>query len=206
MIDIRKHKWKLFIIVSAIGLFLDWFTKYIAATKLTPYRAVSVLGEVLQFQLTFNRGFLFGFDPRQYFPGFPVTVTFIIFSILAMTLLIVYYINIDPKAQLPYWAISIIMPGALGNLFDRIIRPGQGVVDFIKFDINIPPFDPWPIFNMADAYITIGVALVAFDMLFLEGKRREQEKVVAEKVADSPGEVDNAQPVVEVDDAPTVVE
>ncbi len=200
MIDLAKHKWKLFISVAIVGLFIDWYTKYLAATKLTPYRAVSVIGDIFEFQLTFNKGFIFGIDPRNVFPSFPVTPIFLVLSVIAMTLLIVYYINIDPRAKLSFWAISIIMPGALGNMFDRIIRPGQGVVDFIKVDLNFRPFDPWPLFNMADVFITVGVLLVLFDMLFLEGKRREADKTVVPQpatLAESSGEVDDAPTVVE---------
>lgn len=200
MIDIAKHKWKFFISISIVGLIIDWYTKHLAATKLTPYHAVSVIGEILEFQLTFNKGFIFGFDPRGYFPNFPVNPVFIVLSIFAVTLLIVYYMNIDSRAKLSFWAISIIMPGALGNALDRIVRPGTGVVDFIKFDFNFFPFNPWPLFNMADVYITVGVSMVIFDMLFLEGKRREQDKAAMLQTA-LPAQPDN-----EVDDAPTVVE
>ena len=94
-----------------------------------------------------------------------------------MVLIIVYYKNIDPKAKFTFLGISFVMPGALGNLLDRIIRPGQGVVDFIRFDINVWPFNPWPIWNLADAYITIGVALIILDLWLLE----RQSKAVKEK-------------------------
>ena len=39
------------------------------------------------------------------------------------------------------------------------------MVDFIRVDLGFPPFNPWPIFNVADAFITVGIALVFIDMI-----------------------------------------
>ncbi len=185
MIDISKHKWKLLIIISTIGLGVDILTKHLAAVNLQKYIPFTVIGDLLQFQLTYNKGFIFGLNPQNIFPSFPVNVIFVILSACAMVLLIVYYINIETQAKAAYWAIAIIMPGALGNMFDRIVRPGQGVVDFIKVDLNFPPFNPWPIFNMADIYISVGVGLMLFDMLFLEGKRKKAQIVAVVQKTES---------------------
>ena len=184
MLDIAKHKWKVFISVSAIGFFLDWFTKYLAVTRLPVGVQVPFLGTVLQWQLIYNKGALFGFNPKSLIPSFPTNGFFYVLSTIAMVLIIVYYKNIDPRAKYTYLGISFVMPGALGNLLDRIIRPGQGVVDFIRFDINVWPFNPWPIWNLADAYITVGVALIILDLWLLERKSKagkEKNKIATEE-------------------------
>lgn len=176
MIDLAKHKWKLFIIISAIGFFIDWYTKYLAVTNINIGQTIPVFGNILEWTLVFNKGALFGLNPRDWFPGFPVNLFFYVFSIIAMVLLLVYYKNIEGTTNWSYVGISLIMPGALGNLFDRIIRPGQGVVDFIKVDLNFSPFSPWPIFNMADIYITIGVIIIFIDMIIVETQNKKLEK------------------------------
>ncbi len=60
-------------------------------------------------------------------------------------------------------AFSLIAGGAIGNLIDRI-RYGE-VVDFIQWYVKSYY---WPSFNVADSAISVGVALLAIDMLFIK--------------------------------------
>jgi signal peptidase II len=175
MFDSARHKWILFFTVSFSGLFFDWYTKYLAITKLQMGIQVPVIGRILQWQLIYNKGGIFGFNPRVWISSFPINPFFYVLSVIAMVLIIIYYKNIEPGAKFSLWGISFIMPGALGNLLDRIIRPGQGVVDFIRVDLGFPPFNPWPIWNLADAYITIGVSLIVID-LWLQEIRKKRTK------------------------------
>ena len=173
---LEKNKWKIFFGVTIIGFFLDWLTKYLAVVKLQMGVPFPVIGKVLQWQLIYNTGGLFGFNPKSWIPGFPTNLFYYIMSTIAMIIIVIYYSKIDVKAKFSYWGISLIMPGALGNIFDRIIRPGKGVVDFIRVDLNFPPFNPWPIWNLADAYITIGVALIIIDLWFQEKEKKPVEE------------------------------
>lgn len=188
MIDITKHKWKLFIVISICGFFIDWFTKYLAASRLQMCVQVPVIGNYFQWQLIYNKGAVFGLNPQALFPSFPINLFFYIFSFIAMVLLIVYYKNIDSKAKLSYWGIALIMPGALGNLFDRIIHSEQGVVDFIRIGISETIY--WPIFNMADAYITIGVIMIIAD-LFLQEMHKKKIENKAEEISTEKKVLDN---------------
>jgi len=74
-------------------------------------------------------------------------------------------------------SVPLIVSGAIGNLVDRV-RLGY-VVDFVRFHVN----DRWayPTFNVADAWITVGVALILIEG-FLEGRREKQaaEKAVTQ--------------------------
>jgi signal peptidase II len=54
-----------------------------------------------------------------------------------------------------------------------LFHPARGVVDFIKVDLGFRPFNPWPVFNVADALVTIGIILMAASFLF-EGDRRKE--------------------------------
>ena len=81
----------------------------------------------------------------------------------------------------------MILGGALGNLIDRV-RLGR-VVDFIQ--IGIPPDLYWPVFNVADAAVTAGVAWLALGLL--RGKSRTEETLPEE--AESPeGDVARVAP------------
>lgn len=60
-------------------------------------------------------------------------------------------------------ALGLVMGGAAGNIHDSL-RFGY-VRDFLLFDFDIPVFDPFPTFNVADSAICVGVGLLAIHML-----------------------------------------
>ncbi|MEM7433499.1 MAG: signal peptidase II [Myxococcota bacterium] len=84
------------------------------------------------------------------------------------------------------WSVPLIVAGAIGNLVDRV-KLGY-VVDFVRFHLN----DRWayPTFNVADAWITVGVVLILIDG-FLDGKREraraEQANEGAKSLGTEPG-------------------
>ena len=67
------------------------------------------------------------------------------------------------------WGLRLVIAGAAGNLIDRVLY--GYVVDF--FDFRLINF---PIFNVADVLLNIGVVLMLIDILFLEPKRAKKEK------------------------------
>jgi len=77
--------------------------------------------------------------------------------------------------------LALVLGGAVGNLVDRI-RLGY-VTDFIQVRFaGVPLFDPFPSFNVADAAITVGAALLIIDSLFFSG-REEADRGAAEGAA-----------------------
>lgn len=172
-----KKRWILLTVVTSIGFFLDWLTKTIVINKLPLGRPVSVIGDYFQLVFVYNTGAIFGINPRNFVPWFPVNLFFYIFSVIAIVMLIFYYKELKSDKAISYWGISLIMPGAIGNLFDRIIRPDTGVVDFIR--LGIPDVFYWAIFNFADMYITFGVAFILYEFM-REGllKKRLSERLV----------------------------
>ena len=65
--------------------------------------------------------------------------------------------------------LSLVLGGAVGNLVDRILL--GYVTDFIQVRFSgVPFFDPFPSFNVADAAITVGAALLIIDSLFFSGR------------------------------------
>ncbi|MDG5814731.1 signal peptidase II [Chitinispirillales bacterium ANBcel5] len=155
---ILKHKWLIMVVVAAVGFFLDWYTKHLAESKLTMGVPVSVIGEYFQFLLVYNRGALFGFNPANWISWFPTTSFFLGFSVIAVIFLLFYYRSLAKHEIILHWGLVMILPGALGNMFDRIIHPQKGVIDFLKVGISQDVY--WPIFNLADVYLTIGIGLI----------------------------------------------
>ena len=172
-----KHKWTLLITVALIGFLLDWYTKYLAETYLVYGVPKILIGDYLQLLLVYNKGAVFGLDPRNLFSGFPTNQFFFVFNILAMILLFFYYRSIPKNERAMHWGIALILPGAMGNLFDRVLHAQKGVVDFIK--IGLTPDLSWPIFNLADIYVTAGVVLLVLCFLTEEKRRKTAENKTA---------------------------
>jgi signal peptidase II len=63
--------------------------------------------------------------------------------------------------------LALLLGGAAGNITDRIVH--GAVTDFIQVWLRFIPlqiFNPWPTFNVADSAVTVGAALIVFDVLF----------------------------------------
>jgi signal peptidase II len=167
------RRWVLLAVVAAAGFLIDWWTKRLAVVHLSSLEPYRIIGDWLELVLVYNKGAVFGLDPRHIIPGFPVNLFFTVFHVLAVIVLLLYYGYLKSSDLLMRWALVVILPGALGNLFDRIMHPAEGVVDFVKMDLRVWPFNPWPVYNMADAFVTAGVALLIVCFI-LEDRRRKK--------------------------------
>jgi signal peptidase II len=164
-------RWIFFVGIAIGGFLLDWLTKLGAVHSLAYAQPVPVIGKYFQFMLVYNTGALFGLNPRTWLPGFPVNLFFYIFSAFAVVLLVLYYKSIRPEKRLLHWGVALVMPGALGNLLDRVMHPARGVVDFLRLGVSDTLY--WPIFNLADVYITIGVILILLEFVSEELNRKK---------------------------------
>ncbi len=106
----------------------------------------------------YNRGIVFGL-----FPGHPI-VHLAWFAAIIPILIVLAYACRAPSA--PLWGLGLILGGAAGNLYDRIVY--EGVRDFVQVDLGIWPANPWPVFNVADVAIVAGFAVyVGWSFLFV---------------------------------------
>ena len=71
-----------------------------------------------------------------------------------------------------HWESTLIIGGAIGNLIDRIVYKGVGVVDFI--DIGVSRWR-WPTFNVADVAVVIGMVVLGVKIIF-EGKKHNPQR------------------------------
>ena len=152
----KKKIYSIFIILSVF--LADFLTKTIAVNKLLLYKSEPVTN-FMNFTLAFNYGAAFSFlsDAGGWQRWF-----FIIFSITVICLIIYLLIKENFSEYMPF---SFVMAGALGNLYDRIYY--GYVIDFIEFYYK--DFS-WPIFNVADIAISIGIILLLYNM-FSGGKK-----------------------------------
>jgi signal peptidase II len=159
--------------VAGLVVILDLITKWWALQALSPGGTVEALGGLLPLTLAFNRGAAFGLtigeDPRWIF--IPVTV-------LAVLFLGVLIHRSRAADRLRILSASLVLGGALGNLYDRV-RWDQGVVDFLG-PVNLG-FMHWPIFNVADSAITCGAVLLAISFWLEEETAGEVEEAGLER-------------------------
>ena len=120
------------------------------------------INSFLNFSLVWNDGIAFGLfsDNNQIFYN-------IISVIILLIIAILFYYMLKTENYKKY-VYMIIIGGALGNLFDRIIY--NSVPDFI--DLHYQGFH-WFVFNVADIFITFGVICLIYDEVFLEKNRNE---------------------------------
>lgn len=129
---------------------LDQLTKQVVVRALPAQSPQPVLGDFLRFTFIHNRGAAFGLDL-----GGPVVHTAV--AVAALGLLGWLYWTLPASARLQRSALAMVLGGALGNIADRV-RLHQ-VVDFI--DVGVSEAWRWPVFNVADSFVTVGVALLA---------------------------------------------
>jgi signal peptidase II len=149
------------VLAAAVVVLLDQATKSWALDHLTTPR--HILGP-LNLTLTFNRGAAFGLGTGIS----PIVEAVVIVLIVAM---VGFSGRLGGSAPLwAYAALGMVLGGALGNLSDRGLRNipfhHAAVIDFIQ------AVRWWPVFNMADAAIVVGIAVLALYMLSREPQRR----------------------------------
>ncbi len=167
-----KEKIIVFTAIVPSVLILDFFTKRWALDALAGVNRPAILGGLVPLRLAYNKGAAFGIslgsDSRWFF--IPITI-------LALTLLLVLLKQAGQRDWLRMCSISMVVAGALGNLYDRV-RWDLGVVDFIG-PINLGFMD-WPIFNVADMSITCGAVLLAISFWGEERRERAAALVLEE--------------------------
>lgn len=155
-------------LLSALGALaligIDQITKYMALTQLKPIGSTHWIPGLLDLTYVENRGVAFGFLSGQKW--------FILLLTSAVTIgLVVYFIKMPKTSEYRFLRLALVLvfAGAVGNMIDRFFR--GYVVDFFEF-----AFVSFPVFNMADIFVVIGVGLLAFLILFVIKDPEEKEK------------------------------
>lgn len=151
-----KRKWVLFIdfFVMFLLIALDQYTKYLAVVNLKDRPAIPVIEGVFELNYLENRGAAFGMLQNQ-----KVFFIFIACIILVAIFYVLFKIPKDRKYIWLHILLVLIASGAVGNMIDRVRL--EYVVDFLYFVlIN------FPIFNVADIYVSVACVLLAVVILF----------------------------------------
>ncbi len=154
-------------LVAAGAVFLlDRLTKAFIESRVAPWETIVVIPGFFHIVHTRNPGAAFSLLASAD-PGWR-SVLLVGLSVLAVVLLAVLLWRSPQPAGLSHWALALMLGGALGNLFDRLIR-GE-VTDFLEFYLGR---FRWPAFNIADSAISLGAALIVLDLWRSHASKRE---------------------------------
>ena len=136
---------------------LDLFSKNYAANNFLFAQSYSTFIPFIDFLLIYNSGIAFGI-----FDGYGNLASNLLLVITIFILIYLIRLLVKEKVQIAKFALSLITAGALGNIIDRFID-GK-VTDFLHLEFGSLSFF---IFNLADAFITLGAILIIyFDLIY----------------------------------------
>ena len=139
--------WLMFIL-SIIFLIIDIISKVVVSSLMDVYDSIVIIKNFFYITYVRNTGAAWSiFEGR--------VLGLVIVSLIIISFIVYYIFKQKPESKLEKIGYSLILGGAFGNLLDRIIY--GYVVDFLDF--NIFGYD-YPIFNLADCFIFIGVVLM----------------------------------------------
>ena len=151
----KKNKLILGDVLGMIILILaDQFTKYLAVIHLKDKPVIPIIQDVLELSYLENRGAAFGMLQNQ-----KIFFVLVASIILAVIVYVIYKMPVDRKYNKLHVFLTFIASGAIGNMIDRLRL--DYVVDFISFVLI-----HFPIFNVADIYVTVATAFLVILILF----------------------------------------
>ena len=143
------------IIAVIVLIILDQGTKFWALASLKPIHNMTLVEGFMDLTFVENRGVAFGmFSGQRWF-------ILLLTGVIAVGLIWFYVTMPKRKEYFPLRvSLVLVLSGAIGNIIDRLFR--GYVVDFFEFT-----FFEWPVFNVADIYVVVGVILLALMILFV---------------------------------------
>jgi signal peptidase II len=144
-------------------ILLDRWTKHLVGAGIPMYREISIIPGFFSITHTENTGAAFSLFADS--PSHWKTAMLIGFSLIAMIVVSVLLWRLARPLTMTGIALSLILGGAVGNLWDRVAT-GR-VIDFLLVYVKTYR---WPVFNLADSAIVIGASLLVLEIIFTRPK------------------------------------
>ncbi len=156
------------LVISAALVVLDQISKYLIVLYLPKEEQIKVIPYLFNFTYVENKGAAWGMMANSRW-------IFIIVSAAAVIVLAALLLYFAKSKKFFVASLVLIFAGGIGNMIDRIAN--GYVVDFIQFAF----FQSFPVFNVADSYVTVGgfmliIYVLFIDRSFLSGKKKENGK------------------------------
>lgn len=132
-----------------------------------PHEAIPLVPKILSLKLTTNQGAVFGL-------GAGGRVFFIGITLIAIVVIVTIFWHSDRRQRVVHTALAMILAGAIGNLYDRIVHGAVRDMLYLFPGVRLPFGLTWPggsaelypwIFNVADAGLVVGVLLMLWTLL-----------------------------------------
>ena len=149
-----------YLLLTSALVLLDRLAKWWAASSLDVGRPVPLIGQAIRLTRVHNVGGAFGI-----FPG-SGELFLAVSGIVSLVLLAMLLIG-RVRGRLVRFGMAVVLAGAVGNLIDRLLY--GYVLDF--FEIR-----GFPVFNLADACITVGAGLIILDVLIGGDRHRSRQQ------------------------------
>jgi signal peptidase II len=166
MSKLRKFQGRLpYVVLVVATLVLDRWTKVLIRHRFGLNETISVIDGFFNITYVRNTGVAFGIFSSISSPAKSFLLS--VFTACAALVVVTYSVRSPARNRLLQIALSLILGGALGNLYDRLAY--GYVVDFLEFYAGSYH---WPSFNVADSAISTGVALLALEIIRSETPSR----------------------------------
>ncbi len=150
------NKNKYFLIIAFI-LISDQITKYIIKTKFTEGNGISIIKDFFNLTYVKNDGAVWGVFSKHSNTIVPIIIT--VLSLITLSIISYFFLKLKTDCKYELFGLAFVLGGAIGNIIDRVL---QGfVVDFL--DVIIFKYH-WPVFNIADSFISIGVFVLVISI------------------------------------------
>ncbi|HSP06840.1 MAG TPA: signal peptidase II [Acidobacteriota bacterium] len=146
-----------YLLISIAVFLLDQISKQVVAQGMVQHQSIEVIRDFLSISYIHNRGAVFGLGSTFATPYLSWMLSLL--SVVSLIVILVYFLRVNATNRRLYTGLSLVLGGAMGNLFDRL--KNKYVVDFI--DLHWFQYH-WPTFNLADSAICIGVGLLLLSM------------------------------------------
>jgi len=154
-----------YVLLVAATLAFDRWTKALIQKRFDLNASMSVIDGFFNITYVRNTGVAFGIFSSISSPAKSVLLS--VFTACAAVVVITFSVRTPAHNRLLQIALSLVLGGALGNLYDRLAY--GYVVDFLELYAGSYH---WPSFNVADSAISIGVALLAIEIIRNEAPSR----------------------------------
>ncbi|ENQ3078446.1 signal peptidase II [Bacillus multifaciens] len=151
----------IYYLIALFVIAIDQVSKWIIVKEMELGESIPIIDNVLYITSHRNRGAAWGILENKMWFFYVITVIFVVFILFYMK----KYAKTDKLLGI---SLGLILGGAIGNFIDRVVR--KEVVDFIHTYIFSYNF---PVFNVADSALCVGVALIIIQTL-LEGKKAKE--------------------------------
>lgn len=132
------------------GLILDQLLKYWIRTNMTLGQSIPVISGIFHITYIENPGAAFGILSNH-------RILFLLLTVVIVFIMLYLYYTLQNKKSLAACSLGLIISGAAGNFIDRFLR--GTVTDMFDFQI-------WPVFNIADICICVGIAMLCYILIF----------------------------------------